>query len=60
MKVTIEKCQCSHPSCNYYGVSNGTFYQGNGWDKETAIFVAWCFNSRVVRLWWKIVSRGML
>lgn len=46
MKVTIEKCQCGHPSCNYYGVSNGTFYQGNGWDKETAEFVAWCFNNR--------------
>ena len=44
--VTIEKCPCGHPSCNKYGVSNGTFYQGNGWEKEDAEFVAWCFNNK--------------
>lgn len=42
--VTIEKCPCGHPTCKYYGVSNGTFYQGCGWDEETAQFVADCFN----------------
>lgn len=44
--VTIEHCQCGHPTCKTYGVSNGTFYQGCGWSKRDAEFVAHCFNNR--------------
>lgn len=36
MDVVIEKCSCGHPSCSYYGLSNGQFYQGTGFDLETA------------------------
>ena len=46
MLVKATKCLCSHPTCKTYGVSNGTFYQGCGWKKEDAEFVAWCFNNR--------------
>lgn len=42
--VIAEKCPCGR--CSTYGVSNGTFYQGCGWEKEDAEFVAWCFNNK--------------
>ena len=56
--VTIIQCQCGHPSCIYYGVSNGSFNQGNGWDKKTAEFVAWAFNNREALD--TLVASGML
>lgn len=34
--VTTVKCKCGDPVCNTYGLSDGTFYQGNGWPKERA------------------------
>ncbi len=34
--VQIVKCQCGDSACNIYGLSDGTFYNGNGWDKERA------------------------
>ncbi len=57
--VNVTKCQCGHPLCKTYGVSNGTFYQGCGWDRDTAIFVAYCFNSKLIQLIYRIVSRGL-
>jgi hypothetical protein len=35
-KVTIVKCRCGDEVCKTYGLSDGTFYQGNGWPKERA------------------------
>jgi hypothetical protein len=32
--VTIVKCNCGE--CDRYGLSDGTFYRGNGWEKERA------------------------
>lgn len=34
--VTIVKCQCGDSICNTYGLSDGTFYRGNGWPQERA------------------------
>lgn len=34
--VTIMKCQCGDSICNRYGLSDGMFYQGCGWEKERA------------------------
>lgn len=34
--VTIVKCKCGDAVCNRYGLSDGVFYQGNGWEKERA------------------------
>lgn len=48
MNVSIERCMCGHPACKTYGVSNGTFYQGCGWGKHDAEFVAFCFNNRQI------------
>jgi len=45
-KVTAVLCPCGYKNCKTYGVSNGTFYQGCGWDKESAEFVAWAFNNQ--------------
>jgi hypothetical protein len=36
----IEKCQCGHPSCSKYGLSNGMFYQGSGFTLEDATLAA--------------------
>lgn len=35
----LERCPCDHSSCHRYGLSNGMFYQGNGFslDDATAI-----------------------
>lgn len=44
-KVEIEKCQCGASICNRYGLNDGTFYQGCGWDKETAERHAACWNA---------------
>lgn len=46
MTVKAELCPCGHPTCKTYSVSNGNFYQGCGWNKQDAEFVAWCFNNR--------------
>jgi len=43
--VTIEKCRCGHAVCNTHGLNIGTFYQGSGWDKETALEIAHRLNS---------------
>lgn len=53
LMVTIIKCQCGLSTCTYYGVSNDSFNQGNGWNKETAEFVAWCFNEQAVQKLWE-------
>ena len=58
MLVKATKCLCSHPTCKTYGVSNGTFYQGCGWEKEDAEFVAWCFNNRKDIL--SLIAAGLL
>ena len=34
--VTIVKCPCLDPICKYYSLSDGHFYQGNGWNKKRA------------------------
>lgn len=34
--VTIVKCNCGDAICNRYGLSDGVFYQGNGWEKKRA------------------------
>ena len=30
------KCPCDHPSCETFSLTEGTFYQGAGWDRELA------------------------
>lgn len=39
-KWTIDKCPCNHRSCSYYGTSNGSFDQGNGYTLEDARRIA--------------------
>jgi hypothetical protein len=34
--VTIVKCRCGDEVCNTYGLSDGDFYIGNGWEKKRA------------------------
>lgn len=41
--ITIERCPCG--DCETYGLSDGTFFQGNGWPKELAQRHADCFNA---------------
>lgn len=36
----IGKCPCDHRSCSYYGTSNGSFDQGNGYTLEDARRIA--------------------
>lgn len=43
--ITTVKCQCGHRSCKTYGLSIGTFYQGCGFDKETAEKLALAYNT---------------
>lgn len=43
--VTIVQCPCAHEGCHYYGLSDGVFYQGNGWEKERAQQYADAVNS---------------
>ena len=45
--VHIKKCQCGSPVCNRYGLSNGMFYQGSGWDKDVAERMAKCWNANI-------------
>lgn len=45
MVVTIIKCNCGDPACNTYSLSDGMFYQGNGWPKERAQQYADAINS---------------
>lgn len=42
--VTIEKCKCGDKVCKTYGLSVGNFYQGCGFDKETATAIAGAIN----------------
>lgn len=44
-RVEIVKCQCGDPICTRYGLNDGLFYQGCGWDKETAERHAACWNA---------------
>jgi hypothetical protein len=44
-KLTIEKCPCGNPACNTYGVQQGMFYQGSGFDKDEAEEIACRFNA---------------
>ena len=44
-RVTIVKCPCGHEGCHYYGLSDGVFYQGNGFTKERAQRYADAFNA---------------
>lgn len=36
--IGLEKCDCGDAICNKYGTTDGIFYQGSGYDKETAEF----------------------
>ena len=42
-KVTIEKCPCG--VCERYMLSFGMFYQGTGWNKEEAQYIADLINA---------------
>lgn len=35
-RVTIRKCPCGDSVCTTYGLSDGLFHQGTGWNKERA------------------------
>lgn len=37
-KIMAVKCMCGE--CSTYGLSYGTFYQGSGWTKEEAEWIA--------------------
>lgn len=43
-QITVVKCACGDAHCSTWGLSNGTFYQGSGWDKETADRLVACWN----------------
>lgn len=43
-RLTIQQCQCGRTLCNMCGFKEGTFYQGNGFNKATAERVAECYN----------------
>lgn len=49
-KVEIVKCSCGSPVCKRHGLNFGTFYQGAGWDQDTAQFVADCINARLEQI----------
>lgn len=36
----LEKCRCGHPVCSRYGLSNGVFYQGSGFEEPDATAIA--------------------
>lgn len=42
--LTVVKCACRHTQCTTYGFKEGTFYQGCGFDKETAERIAEVYN----------------
>lgn len=44
-RVEIVKCPCGDSICSTYGLSEGMFYQGSGWDKETAERMAAAWNA---------------
>lgn len=46
-QLTIERCRCAYVSCQTYGFKEGTFYQGCGFEKETAERVAASYNACV-------------
>jgi hypothetical protein len=48
--IGIEKCLCGDAVCRKYGLSVGTFYNGAGFDQETAQFIADAINEKVQRL----------
>ena len=43
-RLTVRQCQCPHTTCETYGFKEGTFYQGCGFNKDTAERVAACYN----------------
>ena len=44
-RIKIVKCPCNDSHCNTYGLSIGTFYQGNGFSLEEAQFIVEACNS---------------
>ena len=48
MNVRVILCPCGHPSCKTYQLTEGIFYQGNGFDKDTAEYLARCLNNREI------------
>lgn len=42
--LTLKQCSCG-AQCKTYGFKQGTFYQGSGFDKETAERVASSYNA---------------
>lgn len=49
--ITIEHCQCGHPTCKDYWLSGiGKFVQGSGFDKEDAQRIADLLNGSDERL----------
>ena len=45
-RLDIQKCNCM-PTCMTYGFKQGTFYQGAGFDKNTAERVAASYNASI-------------
>ena len=43
--ITVVKCACGDPICGTYGLSEGSFNQGCGWNKEAAERFAVCWNA---------------
>lgn len=46
-QLTIERCHCAYDACQTYGFKEGTFYQGSGFEKETAERIATSYNVTV-------------
>ncbi len=46
-KLTIERCCCRSATCRTYAFKEGIFYQGCGFEKETAERVAASYNACV-------------
>lgn len=49
-QVTIVKCGCGDTGCRSYGISDGIFREGSGWDRERAEFIARAINEHDAHL----------
>lgn len=43
-EVKVVKCRCGNAYCRTYGLNIGTFYQGAGFDEDTANLIARLLN----------------
>lgn len=41
----IDPCRCGHKSCTRTGTSNGTFYEGSGYEPADAALIVFLVNA---------------